>query len=163
MSFTYSKMTHDPNMHGHKVAHAHKRLLELSMAVRAMGEEIKDLSDFLQAYSQGRSMYKKLNNHAAKANTVSTPARRVYGIAKHNLEKKQATQAVVEEEDDLTKYKKKIVAWLMSAPTDSPEIIAECAKAPLSMVRRIRTQLVEAGRLRPLDEPPHPQEEQPQA
>jgi hypothetical protein len=51
----------------------------------------------------------------------------------------------------------------MNAPTDSPEDIAPLIPAPVSMVKRIRTQLVDAGKLRRLDEPEAKSEEQPHA
>jgi hypothetical protein len=163
---SYSPVKHDPNMHGHKVAHAYKRLLELSIVQRALSEEIKDLSDFLQAYSQGRSIYKKANNFAAKANTTAEPkktnSRGIYGIAKARMEAKQEQEQEQEqqaqlpltqpEEDPMDKLKKQIVHALMVCSTDYPDDVSYAIKAPPKLVARIRTQLVDAGKLRPLED-----------
>jgi hypothetical protein len=51
------------------------------------------------------------------------------------------------EPDALRKLHQTIARWLLSAPNDTPEDIAPLIPAPVSMVKRVRVQLVDAGKL----------------
>jgi hypothetical protein len=160
--YTYTRQSHDFQKIRYKLMHVANRLVELNIAMRNIGEETKDLADFVQAYAQGRSQYTIRNQKAAQANVTVKPTRAALALKAYHASKKAANGAAqpapVKEEPNenssLDKLKKEIVRWLKSAPLDPCETIAPLIPAPLSLVKRIRTQLVEAGHLRPLEEEP---------
>jgi hypothetical protein len=169
MSYTYTRQTHDKNQVRYKVSHTYKRLLNLSIAMRNISEEAKELSDFLQEYANNRSGYNWVQNKKAQTNTTAEPKKLSKqgeagrkALAAYHANKNGAKPApkIEEEESELAKFQKNVVAWLLASPQDDPEIVAECAHAPLSMVKRLRTKLVEAGRLSPLHEHPKQEPEQ---
>jgi hypothetical protein len=101
-------------------------------------------------YSMERSGRALQNRRAAEANVRPEPTKAPVVVLKQ-----PAKEPEEHEDTRLDQLKKEIVRWLMSAPTDPVEEIAPLIPAPVSMVKKIRMQLVDAGRLRRLDEPPH--------
>lgn len=191
--YNYVRQEHDASKIRYKMTHTTNRLLELSIALRNISEEAKELADFLQEYSFRKSGQVLADERAAKANTATnwvnkgqktrfprphaevlaearakldpTPAQKAYGKGKANGKAQAELPLTQPEEDPMVKLKKQIVHALMVCSTDYPEDVAPCIPAPPGLVRRIRTQLVEAGKLRPLEdrrnEPPSEPQEAP--
>jgi hypothetical protein len=128
-------------------------MIELHVALRNINDELKELADVIQAYYQTRSEKALSNMKAARANVTAKPNGSKNPTGGAYLAGKRDAQAEADEETGLDKLKKEIVRWLKSAPTDMPEEIAPLIPAPLGMVKRIRTQLVDAGHLRQLEVP----------
>ena len=149
--YTYTRAENDPMKVRYKHKHTATRMIELHIALRNIGDEIKELADFMQMYSLERSGRLARNQRAAEANVRAEPPKAQVVVLKQPPPKEDEER----EDTKLDQFQKEIVRWLISAPTDPPEEIAPLIPAPLSMVKRIRTKLVDAGRLRRLDEPPH--------
>jgi hypothetical protein len=156
--FTYTRQKHDAANIRYKRKHVANRMLELTIAQRNISEEGKELCDLLQEHIAERSAVTNRNYQSAQANTRSkangsaNPTGGAYMAGKEAGKKE--VQSSTEEPDKLNQLKNLIYRWLVNAPTDDPAEIAPLIPAPVSMVRRIRTQMVEAGKLRSLDAPP---------
>jgi hypothetical protein len=144
----YTKQTHDHAQIRYKIKHTSMRLLQLNIALRTMAEEIKDLSDLLQFKTQLSAEHQRTYWAKVRAGEIPAPP-----SSKVNKSAPKKATPVGEEETSLSKLKHEIARWLINAPRDPCEEIAPLIPAPLSMVKRIRTQLVDAGKLAPLDQP----------
>jgi hypothetical protein len=152
--FTYTRDSHDPSQIRYKIAHTEKRMLQLSIVLRNVSEELKDLTDLLGTYNQSNKDKVRQYWARVRAGEVSPPPSHVERIAKAEARKngKAAKPEVTPEKDKLQELKHEIVRWLMSAPRDTPEEIAPLIPAPVSMVKKVRAQLVDAGKLISLEE-----------
>jgi hypothetical protein len=152
--FTYTRQKHETKNVRYKLAHVANRLVELNIALRTIGEESKDLADFLQTYAAERNGQAYRNKQAAEANTRSRFVEKQKDMGAAFAAGKHVRQNEIDGEPDaLRKLHHTIARWLLSAPNDDPEEIAPLIPAPVSMVKRVRVQLVDAGKLGPLHSP----------
>jgi hypothetical protein len=129
--FTYTRQKHETKNVRYKLAHVANRLVELNIALRTIGEESKDLADFLQTYAAERNGQAYRNKQAAEANTRSRFVEKQKDMGAAFAAGKHVRQNEI----------------------DGEEEIAPLIPAPVSMVKRVRVQLVDAGKLGPLHSP----------